>query len=136
LIGIDTNVLVRYIVQDDARQAALATELIEGACSEANPGFISHIVLCELVWVLMSPKTYGATREQVGVVLDNLLHTKQFEIEHREVAYRALQDYQACGADYADCLVARVAQAVGCTTTYSFDKRAARLAGMTRLGAA
>lgn len=134
MIGIDTNVLVRYIVQDDAHQAALATRLIEEICDEASPAFISYIVLCELVWVLASPDTYGATREQVATVLDHVLHTKQFEIEHREVAYRALQDYRATGADYADCLVARVAQAFGCTTTYSFDKRAAKLAGMTRLG--
>jgi predicted nucleic-acid-binding protein len=131
MVGIDTNVLIRYIVQDDAGQAALARELIEKGCSPQDPASIPLIVLCESVWVLSV--TYGYSRGQVASVLRQILLTESFDVEAHAMAWNALYDYQADRADYADCLIARLNQERGCRTTFTFDRKAARLPGFTLL---
>jgi len=132
VIGLDTNVLLRYLVQDDPKQAALANEAIETQCTLATPGFISQIVLCELVWVL--EKSYGQSRKQVSLVLEKLLQTNSLNIEELPLVWQALQDYRAVNVDFADALIARKHTKNGCVTTLTFDKKAARLAAFTRLG--
>ena len=74
MIGLDTNVLVRYIVEDDDKQARIATRVIEGCTADA-PGFVSHLVLVELIWVLSS--CYGADKASLIKVVQQLLQTKQ-----------------------------------------------------------
>ena len=125
MIGIDTNVLVRYIVEDDAEQAALATELIEKKCSSKNPAFISLMVLCELVWVLT--RAYQCDRNQLVEVLQNLLLTQNFMIEHHDIAWKAFHDYDGSSADYPDCLISRLNEEYACEITWTFDKKAAKL---------
>jgi predicted nucleic-acid-binding protein len=129
--GLDTNVLVRYIVEDEPEQAALASELIEGQCDVDNPGFINLVVICELVWVLQ--KAYKSTREQIGAVLMNLLLTESFLIEYHDVAWQAYYDYNEGNADYADCLISRLNHALSCSTTYTFDTKASKLPHNTLL---
>lgn len=130
MIGIDTNILVRHMVQDDAEQARLASELIE-SCSNANPASLPLLVLCETVWVLSS--AYGFSRAQISRALQQILQTEGFDIEAHELAWNALFDYRDGGADFADGLLARINRQRGSTTTYTFDKRAARMNGFTLL---
>ncbi len=125
MIGIDTNVLVRYIVEDDAEQTALATELLEQKCTANNPAFISLMVVCELVWVLN--RAYKAQRNEIAEVLQNILLTENFMIEHHDIAWQAFHDFSEGNVDFSDCLISRMAQLYGCETIWTFDKTAARL---------
>ncbi len=130
MIGLDTNVLVRFIAQDDVKQAALATKLISGFTRE-NPGFVSQVSLVELVWVMQS--CYEASKTEVLAVLDKILRTQELVVENQEVALQALSAFAATNADYSDCLIACSARNVGCEQTLSFDKNAVKFAGMTLL---
>lgn len=125
MIGLDTNVLVRYIVRDDAHQTALATRLLERTLNAAErPGFIASIVLCELVWVLEG--SYGYARAQIAETLQRLFEIDRFRFEAPELAWHALDDYRA-GSDFADALLALVNEQAGCEYTASFDRKAVRL---------
>ena len=128
MIGLDTNVLVRYIMQDDAKQAAKATTLIE-SLSAAAPGFITLVSIVELVWVLSS--CYDLTRAQVAQALEVILRSKQLIVDQAEHVVRALRAFNAGTADFADCLIERTAAAAGCAQTMTFDSAAAKAAGMT-----
>ena len=130
MIGIDTNVLVRYIAQDDATQSARATRLLEHECSPAKPGFIGLVVLLELVWV--SESCYGAGRAEVAGMVRRILSIRQLVVQGAEIAWKALRLFESSKADFADCLVERMAAAAGCTVVMTFDKAAAN-AGMTLL---
>ncbi|MFZ4398064.1 MAG: PIN domain-containing protein [Kiritimatiellia bacterium] len=131
MVGLDTNVLVRYMVQDDKIQAELSRRLIEDACRPDNPGAITLVVLCELVWVLHT--AYGFTRKQIAGALRQILVTDCFDVDDHALAWVAFRDYEVSHADYADCVIARLNQARGNQTTYTFDKRAADLPGFTLL---
>ena len=131
MIGIDTNVLVRYIAQDDAAQSAQATELIEQACSAQAPGFIGVVVLVELVWV--SESCYGATRAEVVEILRRILSIRQLVVQEAELVWKALRLFESGKADFSDCVIERTANATGCTKTMTFDQKAAATAGMTLL---
>ncbi|UDF03522.1 PIN domain-containing protein [Asticcacaulis sp. AND118] len=130
MIGLDTNVIVRYIMQDDAKQAALATTLIESLTTDA-PGFISIVTLVETVWVLK--QSYGLSRPDLVEVIEGLLSSHQLVAEKRAEAYQALTDYKASKGDYSECLIERLGRSAGCTLTYTFDQSASRHAGMTLL---
>ena len=131
MIGLDTNVLVRYIVEDDPEQASLATRLIDEKSSAQKPAFISLMVLCELVWVLA--RAYDCDRAQIREVLKNILLTENFMIEHHDIAWKALHDYEEGNADYPDCLISRLNQSYDCKTTWTFDKKASKLPHNTLL---
>ena len=128
MIGLDTNVLVRYIMQDDPRQSAKATMLIESLDVD-RPGFIGLVSVVELVWVLTS--CYELTNDQVKQALDILLRTKQIVVDRADQVLRALRVFETGKADFADCLIERTAAAAGCEQTMTFDVSAARHAGMT-----
>lgn len=130
MIGIDTNVLVRYIAQDDATQSRRATSFIEKECNVAAPGFVGLVVLVEVVWV--SESSYGATREEVADIVRRILSIKQLVVQDAETAWKALRLFESSKADFADCLVARSAIAAGCKSVATFDKQASK-AGMTLL---
>lgn len=134
MIGLDTNVLVRYLAQDDAKQSASATQLIENRLSDRSPGFISLIVLVELCWVL--ERLYGATRAEIGQTVEDLLATPTFHVQQREAVREAalkLTAKKAGKAGFADLLIAQIALDAGCTSVFSFDKGAVRHAGMSLL---
>ena len=129
--GLDTNVLVRYLAQDDARQSARATRLIEGF-SAADPGYISTVVLAETVWVLTT--RYGVGREALVTIIETLLRTETLRVERGEIAWRAVRRMRqsaACG--FVNALVAEMALDVGCGAIWTFDRGAAKHAGMTLL---
>jgi predicted nucleic-acid-binding protein len=130
MIGLDTNVLVRYIMQDDARQAKLASDLIE-ALTVDEPGFIPVVAIVELVWVLSS--SFALVRKQVVQALEVLLQTKEVQVENAELVWRAVRLYCASAADFADCLIERSAAAAGCIRTMSFDRGTVKNCAMTLL---
>lgn len=128
MIGLDTNVLVRYIMQDDAKQSPRATKLIE-ALSDSDQGYITQIAVIELVWVLSS--CYELNREQLAQALDAMLRTRQFLVERADQVIRALRVFKSSKADFADCLIERTAASAGCNRTVTFDVGAVKHVGMT-----
>ena len=128
MIGLDTNVLVRYIMQDDARQAPLANRLIESLTAQ-DPGYVALVSVVELAWVLVS--AYELDRSQLVAAFEGLLRTKELRVEDAEIVWKALRVVQATNADFADCLIACSAAAAGCTCTMTFDRAAAKAAGMS-----
>ena len=132
MIGLDTHVVIRYVVQDDARQSAAATRLIEKTLSATQPGFISLVTLAEIGWVL--EECYGADRARVAAVVEGLLSSRQILVEQAEVAWRALRAWKDSSADLSDALIGQVALAAGCTRVATFDKKAAKLGGFELLG--
>lgn len=130
MIGVDTNVLVRYIAQDDATQSGRATSFIEKDCTAEEPGFVGLVVLIEVVWV--SESVYLAAREEVADIVRRILSIKQLLVQDAETAWRALRLFESGKADFADCLIERTAMAAGCTAVMTFDKAAAG-AGMKLL---
>ena len=132
MIGLDTNVVIRYLTQDDPKQSAAASRLMEKSLSAAEPGYISIIVLVEIVWVLVS--CYSMNRSQVAVVIENLLTTEQLRVEAAELVWRAMRRYAESKADFSDALIAECAQAAGCRKTVTFDRAAASIANVELLG--
>ena len=131
MIGLDTNVLVRYVTQDDPVQSPKASELIE-SLTTLSPGFVSLVSVVELVWVLQS--CYQSAKSDVVTVLETLLRTRELTLEHAEIIWQALRRFTASQADFADCLIERCAHSAVCEYTATFDQNAAKTAGMKRLG--
>jgi predicted nucleic-acid-binding protein len=123
IIGLDTNVLIRYIVRDDEGQAALATELIESQCTVEEPGFVDLIVLCETAWVLA--RGYRYDRATVAGVVRGILSAAELEIESSETAWQALRAFERGKADFADYVIGACNRAHHVSTTYTFDAMAA-----------
>ena len=131
MIGIDTNVLVRYITQDDEFQATAATEFIENCCSAGTKIFIDHIVICELVWVLK--KCYKLSKPKTINTMEYILKIVQFSIENPQIIWQALSDYKKGAADFADYVVSRTNQFHSCDETVTFDKKAGKSKGFRLL---
>jgi len=126
--GLDTNVLVRFVVSDDDEQNVAARHLVAGL-TPGDPGYIGLISVVEFVWVLR--RTYGFTRETVATTLANLLANSGFVFEDVGDIEAAIFESTRTGTDIADALIARRNARAGCATTHTFDRHAARLAGMT-----
>jgi predicted nucleic-acid-binding protein len=124
MIGLDTNVIIRYLVQDDKKQFFHAEKLIETAIRQKKMIHINLVTLCEVVWVLSYH--YELKREQIYEFLDKLLHAEQIEVENRQLALNTFHEFKNSQADFADCLIGLLNQTLGCTTTYTFDKKAAK----------
>jgi predicted nucleic-acid-binding protein len=120
MIGLDTNVLVRYLVKDDKKQAERAAAYIRKATAGGESCFINSIVLCELVWVLES--AYGYEKTEIAGVLEKILVTKQLEIESKDIVRQAVHDYRHGSGDLADYLIGRINQARGCEHSATFDR--------------
>ncbi len=131
MIGIDTNVLLRYLVQDEPTQSSAANNLLDHLSAE-NPGWICIAVLLETVWSLA--KTYKFNREQIGSVLDRLLASQDVSLEHSDQVQRALTLYRGTRTGFTDCLIAVCAKAAGCERIVTLDKTAARDLGIEQLG--
>jgi predicted nucleic-acid-binding protein len=131
MIGIDTNLLVRYLTQDDPAQSKKASAVIEKALAGESGVFINHVVLCEVVWVL--DRAYGFPRVTLGDLLEKILQGKQFEIEDKPTAWQALNDFKSSKADYADCLIGAKNRKAGCTTTLTLDRATSALSTFSPL---
>ncbi|EDM72266.1 hypothetical protein RAZWK3B_08451 [Roseobacter sp. AzwK-3b] len=124
MIALDTNVLVRFLVQDDPLQAQLATKVIDLLTDDAQ-GFVSREVLIELVWVL--ERAYRLGRAEIAVALDALLSATELEIEGSDEVAPALELYRNDGFGFADLMIAAAARRVGAAKLVTFDRKAARL---------
>jgi predicted nucleic-acid-binding protein len=127
MIGLDTNVVVRYLTRDDAAQWDLAAKLIRSLSSD-SPGFISLVVIAEIVWVLED--SYSFTKKNIEEVVDTLLRSKELIIERPDLVRQALRTFGVSRADLADCLIEGCARAAGCSYTATFDRKAAAITGM------
>lgn len=118
MIGLDTNILVRYITHDHEQQWQLATTLIENS----EQCFVSNIVLCELVWVLRG-EPYNYSKDEILSTLDTMLQTAIFEFENRSAVYQALQRTRQGKGDFSDYLIGALARQLGCQETATFDRK-------------
>lgn len=132
MIGVDTNVLVRFLVQDDPDQFAQASALFARFTEEA-PGFLSREVMIELVWVL--ERAYRLPRREIAEAIDGLLAAREILVESADRVGLANERYRLGGAGFSDQLIALTAREMGCTQIYSFDRKAVASAGMSALGA-
>lgn len=131
MIGLDTNVVVRFLAQDDAEQSAIATRFMSRLTTE-EPGFISSVVLAEISWVLL--RRYKLSRDELSSTIFGLLETAELLLENAEAVYRALAVYKAgSSVEFADALIAETAALAGAGETVTFDRAAAAEAGMRLL---
>ena len=117
--ALDTNVLVRYLVQDDPAQGRKAASFIEGAATANEQILVSNIVLCETIWVLDS--AYGYSKKEIEEVIGKLLLVATFCFENKDVINSAYEDYRSAAVDFADCLIGRLNASLGSEPTTTFD---------------
>jgi len=120
MTGLDTNVLVRYLTQDDPTQARKANSLIDGAAGKGEPLHLDVVVLCELVWVLRG--AYRLGKQTVGDALERILDAAQFSVEDRDLVREALEAYRVGQGDFADYVVGLRNRQAGCSATAAFDR--------------
>lgn len=133
MIGIDTNVVVRYLAQDDARQSAQASRVMESFTPQA-PGFVSIVTLAETVWVLQD--VYDRNRSELAALVESILQTDGLVVQMPELVWQSLRAFESGRADLADHLIERLGASAGCECTLTFDKTAIRDAGMRMVSAA
>lgn len=133
MIGIDTNVLLRLLTEDDAAQAAAVQRLLAPLDAVPEAVLINDIVLVETLWTLRH--LYGFDRAGQADVLGHLLSAVTFRFEDREVLSHALKAFTESPADFSDCLIAAKNTCWGCESTATFDRSMASLAGVTVLKA-
>ncbi len=131
MIGMDTDVIVRYIVQDDPKQAKAATKLIEQICSPDNPGFLNHIVLCEIAWVLK--RSYKQSKARICQIIEQIIRTDRIAVEDIQLVWKALEIFKETKADFSDCLLGQRNLQAGCEYTATLDDAASKTAGYVRL---
>ena len=124
MIALDTNLLVRLLVNDDERQAAKVEVWLAKQASPARPAWVDHVVLCELAWVL--ERSYSYQRDEVNVCIAALLQHKSLKVESPELVRQALAQHASQSADFSDYLLAARAQAEGYSPVLTFDKKAAK----------
>jgi predicted nucleic-acid-binding protein len=120
MIGLDTNVLVRYLTQDNPAQFAKAAAFIDAASEREERFLVNTPVLCDLVWVLTA--VYDYSREEIAEALEQIFTTAQFEIERLDEARQALGDFRSSKADFSDALIGRINRSLGAKHTVTFDR--------------
>jgi predicted nucleic-acid-binding protein len=130
VIALDTNVLVRFLIEDDARQSAAAAALVDRAVQSEEALYISAIVLCETVRVLTS--SYRVPRLDIVKTLQDLLRAKHLTFENREQLARAVDAFATGRGDLADYLIREEALAAGCSSVATFDRDLVREEGFAR----
>ncbi len=131
MIGLDTNVLVRYITQDDPIQSEQANALLE-SLSTGLEGYVTVVSLVELVWVLSS--CYGSSKAGISKVLESLMHTKYIIVQDADTVWKALRNFKDGKADFPDCIIKDTSFNAGCSSVVTFDVKAARDSGMSLIG--
>lgn len=129
MIALDTNVLVRFLVQDDARQTQRAATAIRRLTRRGETLFLGEVVLAELVWVL--DRSYRFTREEIGALMRKLLTSKQLVFASAERLSRAVQAYERGRGGLADYLIREAAREAGCTAVLTFDRALQREDGFS-----
>ena len=130
MIGLDTNVLVRYLTQDDPVQSRKATEIMEQRLTIANPGFVSVVTVAEIVWVL--DRAYGLAAPEIAAVVERILQVEVLVVENEQEVFAAMAALKQGLGTFADALIAELGARAGCTHTLTFDKKALRLPAFRR----
>ena len=130
MIGLDTNILIRFVMQDNAEQSAAVATLFDQLTIE-EPGYISVGTLLEMVWVLKT--RYRVPKHELAFVLEHLLRTRTLLLQHEREVSRAFAQWQTGPGSFSDLLIAELNAAAGCSTTLTFDKEASRLRGFSLL---
>jgi predicted nucleic-acid-binding protein len=125
MIGLDTNILIRYLTQDDPVQSAKATEILERRLTPKNPGFVSVVAMIETVWVL--DRAYGLTAQKIAAAVERLLQVEVLAIENEQEVFTAMVALKQGHGSFADALIAELGVRAGCTRTLTFDQKALRL---------
>ena len=127
MIGVDTNILVRYLTQDDPVQSMRAIRIMEQLFTEERPGFVSLVAMVETAWVLQW--SYGQTAGQIADTVEKLLRANTLLIQNAPQVFTAMAACRAGTASFSDALIASVGEWAGCSETLTFDRKAARLKG-------
>jgi len=127
MIGLDTNVLVRFLLRDDETQFQKANKLIQREVTDGEGVLVSQLVLLETEWVLRS--RYSFSKIQMLEVIASLLDTRDMKIEDEQSVEEAIYQWKDSNADFADCLIAARYRRLGCSATATFDASAVKLAG-------
>ncbi|MGA8594891.1 MAG: type II toxin-antitoxin system VapC family toxin [Bryobacteraceae bacterium] len=125
MIGLDTNILLRYLTQDDATQSPQATQIIEHQLTEERPGFISLVAMVETVWVL--DRVYGLSNLEIAAAVERILQADTLLVQNEQEAFTAMIALKAGAGAFSDALIGALGAWAGCTVTLTFDKKAKRL---------
>jgi len=127
MIGLDTNILVRYLTQDDPIQSAKAREIVERRLTEEKPGFVSIVAMVEIVWVL--ERAYGLTPHEIVGAVERMLQTDVLVVENEQEVFTAMIALKDGRGSFADAVIAALGARMGCSCTLTFDRKALRLPG-------
>jgi predicted nucleic-acid-binding protein len=125
MIGLDTNILVRYIAQDDAVQSPVATRIIEDRLTEEHPGYISIVTMVETVWVL--DRSYGLSAADIVAAVERILQTSVLLVQNEQEVFTAMVALKTGAGSFSDALIGALGTRAGCAATLTFDKKASRL---------
>lgn len=126
MIGLDANVLVRYLAQDDPVQSPKASDLIERRLTEAEPGFLSIVAMVETVWVL--ERAYRLSAREIAAAIERVLQADVLVVESEQEVFTAMTALKQRRASFADALIGALGAKAGCSRTLTFDRKALRLA--------
>ena len=125
MIGLDSNVVVRYLAQDDAVQSAKATQLFEHGLTEEEPGFVSVVTMAETAWVL--ERIYGLTAGELAAAIERMLQVNVLVVENEQEVFTAMTAVKEGRGSFADALIGALGAKMGCSHTVTFDRKALRL---------
>ena len=125
MIGLDTNIVLRYLLQDDPEQTRQANQIIDRQLSEQNPGFISLVTVLEIVWVLRS--LLKQTPSQIATHVEHLLAADSLEVQNEQQVFEAAFALKRGAGEFEDALIGALNAWAGCSSTLTFDRKAARL---------
>lgn len=131
MIGLDTNILIRYLTLDDPVLSPKAARLIERDLSAENPGFVSVVTMAETAWVL--DRAYSFSNREIAYGIERILSADTLVIEHERDVFAAMRLLARGLADFSDALIGGLAQRSGCSHTVTFDRKASRLPGFALL---
>ncbi len=127
MIGLDTNVVVRYLTQDDPQQSRRATHIFDHQLTTAEPGFLSVVAMVEIAWVL--DRVYGFLEREIAAAIELLLQTDVLLVENEQEVFTAMIALKERRGGFADALIAALGTKAGCKHTLTFDQKALRLPG-------
>ena len=127
MIGLDTNVLVRYLTQDDPVQSPQARAVLEQQLTQENPGFISIVAAVELVWVLENAYKFSA--REIAAAVERLLQAETLVVQNEKEMFTAMVALKEGWGSFADALIAALGAWANCSRTLTFDRQALRIPG-------
>ena len=127
MIGLDTNILVRFLAQDDPVQSPKAREILERRLAERDPGFVSVVAMVETVWVL--DRAYGLSSQEISGAVERMLQTDVLIVENEQEVFTAMVALKRGEGSFADALIGALYTRAGCARTLTFDHKALHLPG-------